>query len=479
MDAAVIVVGAGPAGLMLAGELRLAGVGVLVLDRLDERTGQSRGIGATTRTVEILDERGLLGRFGPLDTANFGHFGGVPLDLSVLGAAHEPAKTVPQSQIELVLEKWAVGLGADLRRGHEVVGLTQDDDGAEVTVSTVDGERTLRARFVVGCDGGRSAVRKLAGFGFPGTDARRELLLADVRDIEVAPRMTGEKLERGMVLAGRMPDGTTRLVVSEYGVRPRPRHLAAGFSDVADAWLRVTGEDVSAATPLWASAFGDAARQADRYRIGRVLLAGDAAHIHLAAGGQGMNTSIQDSVNLGWKLAAVVRGRAPEELLDTYHDERHPVGARLLQVTRAQGELMLSGPEVVPLRSVIAELSTLPEVHAHLAAVVSGLEIRYDVGTGTNPLLGRRMPRWRVGDGTTTELLRAGRGVLLDLTGNAVLRDLTLPWTNRIDVVTAGSADRGATTAVLIRPDGHVAWAAPGTHHDLRTALTRWFGPSR
>jgi bifunctional hydroxylase/dehydrase len=463
---------------MLAGELRLAGVDVLVLERLAERTGESRGVGCTTRTMEVFDQRGLLGRFGPLDTGNFAHFGGIPLDLAVLGAAHEAAKTVPQSQTELMLEKWAVELGADLRRGVEVTGVRQHADRVEVLTAE---EKIFEASYVVGCDGGRSTVRGLAGFDFPGTEAARELLLADVRDITVEPRMVGEKLAGGMVLGGRMPDGTTRLIVSEYGVAPRERGGPVEFAEVAAAWQRVTGEDVSAATPLWVNAFGDAARQVSQYRIGRVLLAGDAAHIHLAAGGQGMNTSVQDAVNLGWKLASVVRNRCPETLLDTYHDERHPVGERLLLNTRAQGQLLLSGPEIQPLRSVLAELTAYPEVRRHLAAMVSGIEIRYEVA-GSHPLLGLRMPQWELSGchaATTTELLRPGRGVLLDLRDNAVLRERARPWADRVDILTCTAPEHGETAAVLIRPDGHVAWAAPGTYQDLPTALKRWFGPAR
>jgi bifunctional hydroxylase/dehydrase len=439
-------------------------------------------VGCTTRTMEVLDQRGLLGRFGPLETGNFGHFAGVPLDLGVLDSVHEAAKTVPQSQTELVLEKWAVELGADLRRGVEVVGLLQTDDHVEVTARSEDGERTFRASYVVGCDGARSVVRKLAGFAFPGTDSTRELLLADVTGVTVQPRMVGEKLPGGMVMAGRMPDGVTRLIVSEHGATPRRRSEPVRYSEVAEAWLRVTGEDVSAADPLWVSAFGNAARQASAYRTGRVLLAGDAAHIHLAAGGQGMNTSIQDSVNLGWKLAAVVRGRSPEALLDTYHDERHPVGARLLLNTRAQGVLILGDSDVLPLRSVLAELAVYPDVQRHLAAMVTGLEIRYDVGGGTHPLLGRRMPHWDLTGchaASTTELLRPARGVLLDLRDNPVLRERAQPWADRIDIVTCAGTQADTTAAVLVRPDGHVAWAAPGAHDDLPTALARWFGPAR
>jgi bifunctional hydroxylase/dehydrase len=467
---------------MLAAELRLAGVDVVVLERLDDRSGESRGVGFTTRTMEIFDQRGLLPRFGPLDTGDLGHFAGIPLDFGILGAAHQSARTVPQSQTETVLEKWAFELGADVRRGAEVIDVRQAEDHVSVVVRTSEGTTTLRSAYLVGCDGGGSVVRRTVGFDFPGTESTRELLLADVRGIDVAPRMIGEKLPTGMVIAGRMPDGVTRLVVSENGRKPTERAEPLGYAEVAETWQRVTGEDVSHGEPVWMSAFGNAARQVTEYRRGRVLLAGDAAHIHLAAGGQGMNTSIQDSVNLGWKLAAVVRGTSPESLLDAYHAERHPVGRRVLLNTQAQGHLILSGAEVQPLRDVLAELAVHPEVRRHLAAMVTGIEIRYDLDNGMHPLLGRRLPHWELSrsDGavSTTELLRSARGVLLDLRDNPMLRDRAAAWTDRIDVVTCSGGPED-TSAALVRPDGYVAWAAPGSQDDLPTSLARWFGPAR
>ncbi|MET8278905.1 FAD-dependent monooxygenase [Micromonospora sp. NPDC005174] len=487
MDPEVIVVGAGPAGLMLAGELRLAGVPVTVLERLAARTGESRGLGFTARTMEVFDQRGLLSRFGDVDISNQGHFGGLPIDFGLLDGAHQAAKTVPQSHTESVLEEWAVGLGADIRRGWEVTAIADEGDVVTAQVRGPDGEQRLSARYLVGCDGGRSTVRKAAGFDFPGTPATMEMFLADVKGLDLAPRMIGETLPGGMVMVGPLPGGVTRLIVCERGAPPQRRTAPPEYDEVASAWKRLTGDDISHGEPVWVSAFGDATRQVTRYRKGRVLLAGDAAHIHLPAGGQGMNASIQDTVNLGWKLAAVVRGRAPERLLDTYHDERHPVGRRLLMNTRAQGLLFLSGPEVQPLRDVITELIRYPEVSRHLAGMVSGLEIRYDVGGGTNPLLGARMPHVAlVGDvASSTAALHGGRGVLLDTEDNAALRRRAAGWRDRVDIVTAtpaGQADirrLAGSTAVLVRPDGYVAWAAPGSHSDLPAALDRWFGPSR
>jgi bifunctional hydroxylase/dehydrase len=485
MDAPVIVVGAGPAGLMLAGELRLAGVPVVVLERLERRTGESRGLGFTTRTMETFDQRGILARFGDIERSTLGHFGGLPLDFGVLDGACQAAKTVPQSVTETHLEEWAAGLGADIRRGQEVLSVHDDGEGVDVEVRGPDGTRTLRTAWLAGCDGGRSTVRKAAGFDFPGTAATMEMFLADIRGIELKPRMIGETLPGGMVMVGPLPGGTTRIVVCERGTPPKRREGPPSFDEVAAAWQRLTGDDISAAEPVWVSAFGDAARQVTEYRRGRVLLAGDAAHIHLPAGGQGMNTGIQDAFNLGWKLAAVVRERAPLSLLDTYHAERHAVGRRLLMNTRAQGLLFLSGAEVQPLRDSLKELMAYEDVARHLAAMVTGLEIRYEVGTGSHPLLGRRVPHLELtgpdGPTSSTALLRPARGVLLDLADNPRLRGRAAAWADRVDTVTA--TPRGAdvegvhdTTALLIRPDGYVAWAAPGSHHDLPMALERWFG---
>ncbi|MFF9281842.1 FAD-dependent monooxygenase [Streptomyces griseosporeus] len=487
MDASVVVVGAGPAGLMLAGELRLAGTDVTVLERHPRRTGESRGIGLTIGTMEVFDQRGLLARLGPYDTSAMGHFGGVPLDMSVLGRAHEAARTVPQSVTEEALESWARDLGADIRRGHEFVSYEDTGDGLTVTVRHPGGEERLRTRYLVGCDGGRSSVRKAAGFDFPGTAATTEMLLADVRGVDLEPRMTGRHVGGGFVMVAKLAGGIHRLIVGEHGIPPRRRTEPPAFAEVADLWKRLTGEDVSHAEPVWVSAFGNATRQVTEYRRGRVLLAGDSAHVHLPAGGQGMNTSVQDAHNLGWKLAAVLRGDAPEELLDTYHSERHEVGRALLANTRAQSLLVLGGEEAQPLREVLAELIAYPEVTRHLAAKVSGLDIRYDVGGGTHPLLGRRLPHLPVttanGATSSTALLRTGRGVLLDLEDNAVLRRRAHAWRDRVDIVTATpgplpeDSPLAGTAAVLLRPDGYVAWAAPGSHRDLNSALTRWFGP--
>lgn len=490
MDAEVIVVGAGPAGLMLAGELRLAGVDVILLERLTRRTGESRGLGFTARTMEVFDQRGLLSRFGDVEISDLGHFGGLPVDFGLLDGAHQAAKTIPQSQTEAVLEDWVTELGTDLRCGHELLSI--EDGGTSVTaeVRGPDGVHSLTARYLVGCDGGRSVVRKALGFDFPGTPATLEMFLADVKGLDLEPRMIGETLPGGMVMVGPLPGGITRLIVCERGTPPQRRTEAPAYEEVTAAWKRLTGDDISHGEPVWISSFGDATRQVTEYRRGRVFLAGDSAHVHLPAGGQGMNTSIQDAVNLGWKLGSVVRGHAPETLLETYHAERHPVGRRLLMNTRAQGLLFLSGSEMQPLRDVFTELIAYEPVSRHLAGMVSGLEIRYDIAAGAHLLLGRRMPHLELVDAaanktSSTQALHTGRGVLLDLDDNAELRRRADGWRDRVDIVTAAphgvpdDSPLAGTGAILVRPDGYVAWAAPGCHDDLPTALRRWFGASR
>lgn len=478
MDAPVVVVGAGPAGLVLAAELRLGGVEVIVLDKLEQPSGESRGLGFTARTLELFDQRGLVPRFGDVETSAFGHFGGIPLDYSILDGGHFGARGIPQSRTESILGAWATELGADIRRGSEVVGLADRGDHVEVEVA---GHGTLRSRYVVGCDGGHSTVRREAGFDFPGTESSREMFLADVAGCEVRPRQIGEKKPGGMVMSAPLGDGVDRIIVCERGTLPQRGNEPPTFTEVADAWERLTGEDIHGGTPLWVSSFGDATRHAATYRLGSVLVAGDAAHVHLPAGGQGLSVSVQDTMNLGWKLAATARGWAPADLLDTYHSERHPVGARLLMNTQAQGLLYLSGAEVEPLRSVFAELMQFPDVGRHLVGMVSGLDIAYDVDLSGHPLAGRRIPKVALGAKTTVELLHPARGVLLDLIDSPAIQSTARAWSDRVDVVAAvpealpKDSPLAETAAVLIRPDGYVAWATYDDE-DPSPALTRWFG---
>lgn len=487
LDTDVIVVGAGPTGLMLAGELRLGGVDVTVLDRLAEPMKQSRALGFSARTIEEFDQRGLLPRFGELQTIPIGHFGGLPIDYRVLDGGSYGARGKPQSLTESILADWATGLGARLHREQEVVELNVGEDGAGVTVVSPAGRGSLRARYVIGCDGGRSTIRRLAGIDFPGTDPVIEMWLADVAGCELRPRFSGERVPGGMVMVLPMGPAVNRVVV--YDRDGEPGQGPPAFTDVAKAWQRLTGEDIHGGTPLWVSSFTDSSRQASEYRRDRVFVAGDAAHVHMPIGGQGMSAGIQDSVNLGWKLAAAIRGWAPEGLLDSYHSERHPVGSRVLANTLAQRILYLSGDEMEPLRTVLAELLAYPDVQRHLVGMVTGLDIRYDVGCD-HPLAGRRVPSVELATAngepartSTFERLHAARGVLFELAHNAGLRDVAAGWADRVEVITAAppaGSPLDDVAAVLVRPDGYIVWAGrPGQEAGgLPEALTRWFGRS-
>jgi bifunctional hydroxylase/dehydrase len=483
-DADVIVVGAGPAGLMLAGELRLAGVSVIVLEQLAEPMQQSRALGFSARTIEEFDQRGLLPGFGDLGVIPIGHFGGLPIDYRVVEGGNFGVRGVPQSLTESILAKWSCGLGADLRRGHEVVGLQADERGVTVEVAADGGLLRLRGAYVAGCDGGRSVVRRLAGIEFPGTDASIEMKLADVAGCPIRLRPTGELGQRGMVVVLPLGPKATRVVVFERGAPVRRTSEPPSFEDVADSFQRVTGEDIHGGTPLWTSFFTDASRHAREYRKGRVFLAGDAAHVHLPIGAQGISAGLGDAMNLGWKLAAELRGDAPPGLLDTYHTERHQVGARIVTNTLAQRSLYLGGEEMQPLREVFAELVSHEEVQRHLVGMVTGLDIRYDIGPGDHPLLGHRLPCVELlvgGQRTTTyELLHSGSAVLFDFEDDPGLRPAAAGWAGRVDTVTVTAPDPGSplNTSLLVRPDGYVAWVLSGSAgaEPLTSALARWFG---
>ncbi|MEU9168985.1 FAD-dependent monooxygenase [Streptomyces sp. NPDC048420] len=484
-NADVIVAGTGPSGLMLAGELRLQGISVIALDRLVEPMQQSRALGFSARTLEEFGQRGLLGEFGEMESMPGGHFGGIPLDYTIVEGGNFGVRGVPQSRTEAILSKWAVGLGADVRRGHEVVGLAQDEDGVSVEVTGPAGGETLRARYLVGCDGARSTVRRLTGIDFPGVSATIEMKMADVAGVPVRLRPTGEVSEAGMVVVLPLGPHATRVVVFERGAGVRPTQEPPTFDEVAASFQRVTGEDISTATPLWTSCFTDASRQAAEYRKGRVFLAGDAAHIHMPIGAQGISAGVGDVINLGWKLAAQIKGHAPEGLLDTYHAERHPVGARVITNTLTQRTLYLGGPEAQPLRDLFGELVRIEAVRHHLVGLVTGLDITYGAAPGGHPLLGRRLPEQDLLSGdtktTTFELLHSGRPVLLDMFDDARLREVANAWADRVDIVTARRPEEGAPAAnLLVRPDGYVAWASPaGSVDGLTDALAQWFGEPR
>ncbi|WP_306318224.1 MULTISPECIES: SDR family oxidoreductase [unclassified Streptomyces] len=378
-DTDVIVVGAGPVGLLLACELRDGGARVTVLEQLTAPTTESRASTLHTRTMELFEERGLLPELGPPPAGGPGHFGGLPLDLTAADPGHRFAGQwkAPQTRIEAVLARRATARGAEVRRGTRVTGLAEHAGSVTVEATGPGGAAyTLEARYVVGCDGEHSTVRRLAGFGFPGSDATKELLRADVAGIDI-PGRRFERHPGGLAIASRWPDGTTRVMLHEYGRAPEPRAGDPEFGEVAAAWRRITGEDIGGGTPLWVNAFGNARRQADRYRRGRVLLAGDAAHAQLPVGGQALNLGLQDAADLGWKLAAQCRPGADPALLHSYHEVRHPVGRRTLANIEAQAQLLLGGPEVDALRTVTGELLALAPARRHLAAMISGLDAPY------------------------------------------------------------------------------------------------------
>ncbi|MFJ8983070.1 FAD-dependent monooxygenase, partial [Streptomyces sp. NPDC102282] len=369
MSKGAIVVGAGPVGLMLAGELRLGGVDVVVYERLPAPSGESRGVGFTRRAAEVFDQRGLLDRYGEVEWAQ-GHFGGVRIDFDRLRENHFSVRGIPQSRTEELLEEWVTGLGVPILRGHEVTGFTETADGVVVAFEGPDGPGEDTARYLVGCDGARSVVRRLAGIDFPGWDATRGMYMADLVGANIRRRPIGEQVPGGMVMSFNLQDGVDRIVIHDENLRPPEDKSSLRFGEIADAWQRMTGESIHDAEVGWISSFTDTTRQAAEYRRGRVLLVGDATHIHMPAGAQGLSVGVQDAANLGWKLAGVINGWAPEGLLDTYHAERHPVGQNLMRSTRAQTRLYLTGEEMEPLRAVMRELVEIPEVARHLAGQV-------------------------------------------------------------------------------------------------------------
>ncbi|MFD8492945.1 rifampin monooxygenase [Amycolatopsis sp. NPDC059657] len=466
----VIVAGGGPTGMMLAAELRLRGVGVVVLERDAEPTKVVRALGLHARSIEVLDQRGLLAPFADAGRqVPVGGFAGIAKTTERLDTTYPYALGIAQPTVDRLLTEHAVGVGAELRRGCEVAGFSQDDDG--VTVSLADGT-LLRARFLVGCDGGRSTVRKLLGVGFPGEPSSAETLLGEMRVGAAADELMAVMTEvrKTQLRFGAMPlgDGVYRVVVPAAGVAEE-RAVAPTFEEFKEQ-LRVTaGTDFGVREPRWLSRFGDATRQAERYRVGRVLLAGDAAHVHPPAGGQGLNLGIQDAFNLGWKLAAELAGWAPDGLLDSYEAERHPVAAEVLSNTRAQMELMSLAPGPRAVRRLVSELMEFEEVRRYLTEKVIAIGVRYDLGDG-HPLVGKRLRDVALKRGRLYELMHEGRGLLLDQTGALSVAG----WADRVDHVVDVSEELDVP-AVLLRPDGHVAWAG-ADQDELAVRLARWFG---
>jgi len=490
---AVVIVGGGPTGLMLAGELALAGVDVAIVERRpNQDLPGSRAGGLQSRTIEVLDQRGIAERFlAEGQKAQVTAFAPAHLDISDFPTRHPYGLALWQKHIERILAGWVSELPVKFYRAREVTGFTQDDTGVDIEVS--DGQ-SLRAQYLVGCDGGRSVVRKVARIEFPGWDATTSSLLAQAE-------MT-EEPETGI---RRTPTGTHAIGKVEYEIKDGKVVYAKGgtvgvmlteaqigtseptLRDLSEGLIAVYGTDYGIHSPTFISRFTDMTRQAATYRNGRVLLAGDAAHIHSPVGGQGLNIGVQDAVNLGWKLAQVVKRTSPESLLDTYHAERHPIGARVLRNTMAQVALMRVDDRTEALRDTVSELLSMDEPRKRFAAMMSGLGVHYDLGEG-HPLLGRRMPDLDVvtanGPLRVFTLLHHARPVLLNF-GERGGFDTT-PWADRVQLIDAEYEGKWelpalgtvtAPTAVLIRPDGYVAWVGERAQLGLVDALTTWFGP--
>ena len=479
---AVVIAGAGPTGLMLAAELALARVDVAIVERRARQDlAGSRAGGLHSRTIEVLDQRGIADRF--LSQGQVAQVAGlalIRLDISDFPTRHNYGLALRQNRIEHILAAWVGELSVPIYRGREVTGFAQDDTGVDVELS--DGS-SLRAKYLVGCDGGRSLIRKKAAIDFPGWDPTTSFLIAEVEMAEEA-EWGLRRDEKGMRSLSKMEDGKRVRVLLEQPVRQGDEPT---LSDLREALIAVYGTDYGVHNAIWISRFTDMTRQAASYRERRVLLAGDAAHVHSPAGGQGLNIGVQDAVNLGWKLAQVVNGTSPESLLDTYHAERHPIGARVLQITMAATALNRGDERTKAVREIMSELLKMDEPRKRYAGMISGLDIHYDLGTG-HPLLGRRMPDLDLvtesGPRRVFTLLYDARPVLLNL-GEPGAFDITR-WADRVRLIEAQYTGMwelpvlgavAAPTAVLIRPDGHVAWVGDGTGEGLRDALTTWFGP--
>ncbi len=489
----VVIAGGGPAGMMLAAELALAKVDVAILERRpDHALVGSRAGGFHSRTIEIFDQRGIADRFlAEGQIAQAAMFGSTVLDMSDFPTRHPYSLGIWQSKIERIMADWIADLRVRVYYGREVTGFAQDDDGVDVELA--DGE-SMRARYLVGCDGGRSVVRKAAGIEFPGWDATKSNLIAEV-EMTDEPELGTRHDATGIHGIGRLEyeivegevvykdEGPLRVMVSE-------REPAGGggeptLRDLSEALVGVYGTDFGVHSPTSISRFTDMTRQAAAYRAGRVLLAGDSAHVHYPAGGQGLSLGVQDAVNLGWKLAQVVEGISPESLLNTYFDERHPVAARTLRYTMAQTALQRQDARSKAVVEVVSELAVMDEPRKLLAGLVSGLDIRYDLGGG-HPLVGRRMPDLELATAGRTawvfELLHDAKPVLLNCGEPG---PDTAPWDARVrrfDAQINGSWELpvlgavSAPTAALVRPDGYVAWVGEQADAALSHALTTWFG---
>ncbi len=494
---AVVIAGGGPTGLMLAGELALAGVDVVIVERRPNQELESRRAGGQySRTLEVLDQRGIADRFlSEGQEAQVTGFAKSRLDISDFPTRHSYGLALWQNDFERILAGWISELEVPIHRELEVTGFAQDDTGVDVEVSN---GRSLRAKYLVGCDGARSLVRKAAGIEFPGWEPTTSSLIAEV-EMEEEPELGIRTDDRGTHAIGKVEyeivdgeiiykeGGTAGVMLTEEQVAQNGEEPT--LRDLSEALISVYGTDYGVHSPTSISRFTDMARQAATYRDRRVLLAGDAAHVHAPDGGQGLNTGVQDAVNLGWKLAQVVDETSPPSLLDSYHAERHPVAARVLRITMAQVALRRPDERIKAVGEIVTELLSMDEPRKRIAGMVSGLDIHYDLGQG-HPLLGRRMPDLDLvttdGPLRVFELLHQARPVLLNL-GEPDSLDIT-PWADRVPLIDANYEGEwelpvlgvvAAPAAVLIRPDGHVAWAGDGTDRGLAEALSTWFGPPK
>ncbi|MEU4226450.1 FAD-dependent monooxygenase [Nonomuraea sp. NPDC026600] len=494
MNADVVVVGAGPVGLLLAAELRLAGATPLVLDRLAEPTSEPKARGIGPLAAEALRRRGLgeaVAKFheqGLADKARDhgsekGHFAQInKIDPDLQEEPERTGALIWQPDLERILAEHLASLGVPIRREHEVTALTQDDSGVTVTVRTPAGERHISAAYVVGCDGGRSTVRKLARFDFPGTAPTSVVrrLRGDISGTERLP-------ESGWQPTGMLMCAPGMVATVEFDGFPEDRDAPLTGQEMRDSLLRVTGVEVEVAAVHDTLSFTDVARQAATYRLGRVLLAGDAAHVHSPNGGQGLNLGLMDAVNLGWKLAATVAGRAPDGLLDTYTAERHPVGAAVLHNTRAQSALLRPGAHAAAMRDIVSDLLDLPEVNRYFGRLLNGLGTRYDLPyPATHPLAGRPCPDLRLtlpsgATRTLADLAASGRPLLVHAPSQPEVAEAAAAWRGSLEVAEATVEDHDGLSAAFVRPDGTVAWAsAPGSADTttLTAALHAWLPPA-
>ena len=489
----VVIAGGGPTGLMLAGELALAGVDVVIVERRpNQELSGARALGIMSRTIEVFDQRGIADRFlSAGKIAQVTGFAVTRLDISDFPTRHNYGLALRQKYIERILAEWVTELEVPILYGRDVTGFVQDDEGVDVALAD---DESLRAQYLVGCDGGRSVIRKTAGIDFPGWDPTTSNILAEVEMTERPPYGV-HRSAAGTYAFGREEYEVINgeIVYKEVGpigvmvTEPNPTSTSEPtLNDLKKLLIAACGTDYGVHSPTWISRFTDTTRQAATYRSGRVLLAGDAAHVHSPIGGQGLSTGVQDAVNLGWKLAQVIKGTSPASLLDSYHAERHPVGARVLKATMAQVALHREDARTVAARDIVGDLLKMEEPRKHIAGMMSGLDIRYDLGQG-HPLLGRRMPDLDVvtasGPRRVYSYLHKVRPILINFGApGAVDTGHSLGLVHKVEATYSGTwelpvlGEVAAPTAVLVRPDGYVAWVGEGTAEGLREALTTWFG---